>query len=165
MPRPRRTITDERLVELVDAGWSTAKIAAECGASKAWVGRLRKRLGIAAPEGLPRTTNDEWIVELTRAGWSAEQIGAEVGCTPRTVHRARERSGISQPRRLPWTEQEFATVERLLDDGASIAEAARSIGRSPRWLYDRYPGRSWTHQQSGQWARYCERMKAQGLSI
>jgi hypothetical protein len=37
----------------------------------------------------------------------------------------------------------------LLDDGASYAETARSIGKDRSWVTKRFPGRGWTKQEGG----------------
>lgn len=100
-----------------------------------------------------RRIDDERVVALTKQGWSAQAIAEELGCGPSTVRRARQRAGVARPAPRFLTPDEIATVEALLADGASLAEAARSIGRQHSTsLVHRFPGRGWTAQESGQFA-------------
>lgn len=98
---------------------------------------------------------EDRIVALTKQGVSSANIAEMVGVHIRTVQRVREKRGVSRP----WTgahlltEDDKRIVAALLDDGASIAEAARTIGFSQTTLHKHFPGRAWTHVQSGQYAR------------
>lgn len=44
---------------------------------------------------------------------------------------------------------DFALALRLLQDGASYGEAARTINYSRYWLAKKFPGYGWTHRQGG----------------
>ncbi|UXA19498.1 helix-turn-helix domain-containing protein [Mycobacterium sp. SMC-4] len=90
----------------------------------------------------------ERIVELTRNGCSAREIASILGITRRTVVRVREATGTSQPvAGVPLTADQVRQAERLLDDGCSISEAARTIGCSYHTLHRRFPDRVWTREQ------------------
>lgn len=103
------------------------------------------------PEDMAR--RDQRIAELTRAGRSASQIAAELHVTARTVARARARMGIAKPCRITLTDDELRRAAALLEDGASYAEVARTLGRSIAAICKRFPGRSAWKQGSGYEAR------------
>lgn len=109
-----------------------------------------------------RPVDPDRVRELTRAGWSARRIADELGCVPDTVHRIRVRLGIAQPRPPRYTDEEWKTVERLLDEGASLTEAARSIGRSEFHVQHVFRGRGWTPRQAVEYRHLLRRMD--GLS-
>lgn len=91
------------------------------------------------------------IAELTRQHLSAREISELLSIAPRTVTRARGRAGVAQ-QCIPsyvWTDESLATAGRLLDDGASFTEVGRTLGCSPEAVSKHFPGRGWTHQQSG----------------
>jgi IS30 family transposase len=99
------------------------------------------------------------VATLTRAGQTALQIADELGVTPRTVQRIRSVVGIAKPKPPPLADDEKRIARVLLDDGASITEAARTIGRSQRALRDAFPGRGWTQQQSGAYSHIMRRFQ------
>lgn len=106
------------------------------------------------------------IVELTQAGWSAAEIAHECKTTTRTVERTRVRMGVAQPPPRRLTADEVARIEVMLADGASIADVARSIGRSIDYLQRRFRGRGWTRSQAGQFAVLCRDMRLRrGIQI
>lgn len=88
---------------------------------------------------------DARIAELTLAGYSAAEIATQIGITARTVVRARSRTGASRPcnHNNYMTPAEMARAEALLDDGASLSEVARTLGRSTVTLSKWFPGRGW----------------------
>lgn len=109
--------------------------------------------------GIYNPDRDERIAELTRAKRTTAEIAAIVGVTTRTVARARNRTGTAQTRNPLLTADELAHTERLLDDGASYVEVARTIGRSPRAIRDAFPGRGWTRAQMAEHIAVARRMK------
>lgn len=96
-----------------------------------------------------REDDDQRIAQLTREGWSAKEIAKELGFGERAIHRSRQRTGVDKPGPRFLTPDEVATVERLLADGASCSEAARTIGRSVSTLSKRYPRHVWTPEECG----------------
>ncbi|OBF68447.1 hypothetical protein [Mycolicibacterium fortuitum] len=90
------------------------------------------------------------IVNYTHAGKSISWIAKRIGCSERTVERVREKQGITKPRVPALTPEQVSRAESLLDDGVSYAEAARTIGCTPRALNARFPGRGWSGRQRGQ---------------
>ena len=106
-----------------------------------------------------RHVDTERIEWLLRHGLTIREVAAQVGCSDRTVIRQRKRIGLSKPARPVLTQAELVTAKRLLDDGASYAEAARTIRCAEGTLAGKFPGHAWTPVQVGQWARASERIK------
>lgn len=100
------------------------------------------------------------IKRLTLAGVGAREIAARIGCTTRTVSRYRHTLGISQPPPPPLTDDEIAAIHRLADDGCSVTEIARTIGRGSNAVRRIRPDAVWTPTQIGQYARTCDRRTA-----
>lgn len=87
----------------------------------------------------PQPHADERIAELTRQGLSARQIADRVGMTTRTVCRARRRMGLSKPIAPRMSPAELTLAQSLLDDGASIEETARTLGRAHATITHHFP--------------------------
>lgn len=87
------------------------------------------------------------VAELTRKGRTAAQIGAVLGISDRSVVRHRRVAGcLVTEYHTPLTAAEIAEAERLLDEGCSYAETARTLGRGARTLREHFPGRGWDRQ-------------------
>ena len=95
--------------------------------------------------------DDERVEQLTLRGLSLTRIAEIMGCSERAVSRARKRIGVAQPIPRWMTAEEIALAERMLDDGASLTEVARTLDRHPTALWKRFPGRGWTSEQTGQY--------------
>ena len=98
------------------------------------------------------------FVELEAAGWSAARIAAELGVSSRTVQRWRAAAELSHQ---SWPEHAPADRERaarLLADGCSVQEVARSVGAAwptiVRWLPD---APRWSKSEAGQFAAAVRR--------
>jgi DNA-binding CsgD family transcriptional regulator len=149
----------EQVVDLTLAGRSRPEIAQEMGISINDVDYVRRRAHTAELAKIPV----ERVVALTKQNYSAPQIASMLGCTVRHVVRLRAKAGVAKPAPVPLTAEQIATVERLLDDGASLTEAARTIGRSPRTVQARFRGRGFTHSQIGQYSQLVRAMRRRGL--
>ena len=96
------------------------------------------------------------VAELTRQGLTAPVIAERLGITRRTVQRARVRGGVSQP--CPpnvgkrYTTEFMATIDRLLSEGWSYKEIARTYGASEGVIAKHFPGRGWTKDQASELA-------------
>lgn len=90
------------------------------------------------------------VARMTRQGMRVADIAARLKVTPRLVMRDRRKLSLSQPAPTPFTESEYIAAKRLLDDGASYNEVARTIGRTHQTLVKHLPGYTWTSQQVAQ---------------
>ncbi|WP_447652971.1 helix-turn-helix domain-containing protein [Microbacterium sufflavum] len=97
---------------------------------------------------------------LERAGLSARAIAGICGVSSRTVVRWRHSTGLTHcPPPSPLPQDKLAAALRLLEDGASISEAARSIGCSNKTLSRRWPQYAWTQTQAGKFAAMVRRVE------
>lgn len=64
---------------------------------------------------------------------------------------AENRKHKVKPLRAPIAK--LVTADRLLRDGASYAETARTVGVDPQTVANWFPGRGWTSQQVVEFAR------------
>lgn len=89
-----------------------------------------------------------------RAGYTAAQLAQRFNITERSVSRWRTRLGINhRPPATPYPETMHEAAERLLDDGCSFHEAARTLGISSTTLYRWFPDRPrWSTQQCSEFA-------------
>ena len=97
------------------------------------------------------------MAELTDRGFTAKQIAEKLHFSQRAVERARARNTGPKPYAPRLTTGELETAGGLLDDGASIVDVARTIGRS-RWaIRHHFPGRGWDPVTAGRYARMVSR--------
>jgi transposase len=94
------------------------------------------------------------ILELSQRGVPIAEIAATFGITDRSVKRIRARYGLSKPAPKRMSPAEIAQAERMLDDGASFLEVARTLQRHPSVIQRRFPGRGWTLKQCGEHAAF-----------
>ena len=108
-----------------------------------------------SPDRSPDAIADrhQQIIALSRAGTPVREICERVGVCNFTVISVRREAGVSKPRAPRMTADEIAQAEALLDDGCSIAEVARTLGRSRSHLGRLFPGRGWTMQQRDEHTR------------
>lgn len=101
--------------------------------------------------------HDQFAV-LERSGLSAREIAQVCGVSSRTVVRWRHATGQShRPPTTPFPQAQLEVAHQLLEDGASISEAARSIGCSNKTLSKRWPQYAWSQTQSGRFAAMIAR--------
>lgn len=153
----------ERVADLTRQGWSVKQIQAELGCTEETVRQDRSVTGTTKLRRcqLPTEERIRRVGELTRQGMSLAQIADILKITTRTVIRDRDKAGVKSPPPQHLADEEIATVERLLDDGASLTEAARSIGRRENALHNnkRFRGRGWTKEQVAEHTAACRRMR------
>jgi len=94
---------------------------------------------------------------LRGSGLSIRQTAQRLGCSERQVTRLTGRMGA----KTPMTAEQIETVERLLNDGAPCSEAARTVGVTPTTIYRKWPGRSWSHAESGRFGRAVQKANGQ----
>lgn len=101
----------------------------------------------------PTKIDYDAVVALTREGCSARQIAEQLGCTSRSVVRIRQLNGIVvRPHAAKFSDDEKRRAAAMLDDGCSIYEVARTLGRDKSTIRAHFPGRGWTPSQIGEWA-------------
>lgn len=111
----------------------------------------------------------ERVVELTREGHTAPTIADILGCSVRTVQRIRTERGVSQALQFsPMTPDELAQAQRLLEDGCSYGEVARTLGRTHNTIARHFPGSGWS-RGGGAWLsqehRYWNRAHKTGIAL
>ncbi|WP_210098018.1 helix-turn-helix domain-containing protein [Microbacterium phyllosphaerae] len=105
-------------------------------------------------------TVHEQFASLERSGLSARQIAQICGVSSRTVVRWRQATGHShRPATTPVPRTQLERALLLLEDGASISEAARSIGCSNKTISKRWPQYAWSQSQAGRFAAMVARAK------
>ncbi|QWY84638.1 helix-turn-helix DNA binding domain protein [Microbacterium phage Footloose] len=102
---------------------------------------------------------DKDFLRCEQSGMTAAQIAERYGVTIRSVSRWRTRLGVNHlPPAYVRPPSDRALVERLLDEGCSFSEAARTVGvhRSTivRWFPDREP---WSKSEAGKFAAIVRR--------
>lgn len=81
-------------------------------------------------------------------GQSTKKLAEAVGVTPRTI-----RNWRTKPKpdwyhtRKQIDDSKLEAVDRLLSDGASYAEAARTVGLNVETVREHFPGRGWSPKQ------------------
>lgn len=92
------------------------------------------------------------VIELTREQLPPKEIADILKISDRTVHRIRRRAGIPPTiDQTPWTAEDQRRAEALFDDGCSVAEVARTLGRAHAVIHRRFPDRGWTREQEQEW--------------
>lgn len=102
------------------------------------------------------------IIELTRQGLTTAVIADMLGISQRTVERARHDCGYAEEAAPPMTAEEKAEALARLNDGASYAEVARTLGRHALTIARHCPGYTWDRSQIAQaaaWGRAMARLE------
>jgi transposase len=108
-----------------------------------------------------RTKVDEAeFLTLERSGMTAREIAERLGVATRTVVRWRNRLHLSHvATAATFTDEQRELARRLIEDGCSFQEVARTVGVSHwtirRWFPDTP---AWTRQQIGEHAALMRRM-------
>lgn len=102
-----------------------------------------------------RDARRERVVQLTRSGYSAADIAFIVGISVRSVTRNRALAGLTADyvRRPEPTEDQLVAAKRLLVDGASYPEVARTLGFNATTWRKHHPGYEWTPSEVGTYGR------------
>lgn len=91
------------------------------------------------------------IAGRLRGGVDPRTIARDEGVSLATVYRIRLKLEGARQTNRAFTDDEIARIEQLLDDGASLREVARTVGRDPKVISRRWVGRGWTREQVGDW--------------
>lgn len=89
----------------------------------------------------------EQVRRLTLFGYSAREIAQELGIDRINVIRHRKALGIAMTPAKHLTDEQVEQARLLIEDGASIAEVARTVGCSHWAIKHRWPDAAWTHEQ------------------
>lgn len=109
-----------------------------------------------------RTSDDDIarIVRLYQLGVPVKEIAALVKCSERTVTRWVRDAGIPYRANInPLSPDDLVEAEKMLDDGASYQETARTLGCGVAVLTRRFPGRGWTKKQTWEFIHDVRRAK------
>lgn len=88
--------------------------------------------------------------ELARIGLSDAQIAERLGIHRDTATKKRVRAGVRRPHRRITAQQE-RIINMLADDGASVAEIARTAGVSWPSVSKRRPDAIWSSDDAAVW--------------
>jgi hypothetical protein len=97
------------------------------------------------------------VRRMTEANRSARVIAEQLKISPNTVLRMRQELGISGRRNRPWEQYEIEKAAMLFEDGCSLSEVARTVGRSVSSVRLKFPGQCWTQDQTNDYNRSLER--------
>ncbi|AXN53223.1 hypothetical protein PBI_HARLEY_61 [Mycobacterium phage Harley] len=101
----------------------------------------------------------EKVAWLTRMGWTAPQIAEQLGCHHRTVQRARAKTGVAKPKPPALSTEILEEAARMLADGASQNEVARTLGVGQATISAHFRGQGWTREQSIEWISFIRRYR------
>jgi hypothetical protein len=103
---------------------------------------------------------DNEIAELVFKGLRPPQIAERLGVNERTVYRAKKRRGIPPTRKMapPMSEHEIGYARRMLEDGASFGEVARTLSRDLKTISKRFRGLSQCSARDGYQTRMMMNM-------
>lgn len=93
----------------------------------------------------------ERVIELSRDNVRPKEIADILKISERTVHRYRRRAGFPTQPSEPWTAEDQRRADMLFDDGCSLNEVARTLGRTDTVIKRHCPGRKWTREQEKEW--------------
>lgn len=103
----------------------------------------------------PAAIDVEELARLRTAGQTLGQLAEHFHVTSRTISRTLTKHGLAAPnphagKRV--TEEWKAKADRLLDEGLSLIETARTTGVSYCTVSRHFPGRGWDSTTSGKYA-------------
>ena len=102
-------------------------------------------------DGIPE--HHRKLITLSRQGLTVGEIAERVGLSRDQVVSLRGRYGVSKYRRRNFTPEEKQRMADMLDDGASLGEVSRTIGRPRQSISRVFPGRGWTPLQGVEFQR------------
>lgn len=146
---------EAEVVKMLHAGVPQSEIVDTLGVSRS----VCYRVGL--DHGLQRSwvRGPEVFAEVerrVRLGIKGSEIAASMDVPIWYITQVRKEAGL--PRRpirpyKPMTTREVAQALRLLEDGASYGEVARTLGRTVNAIRKHHPGYAWTREQQQEWRR------------
>lgn len=105
----------------------------------------------------------ELFLQLDAGGLSAAVIADRMKTTPRTVQRLRARTGRARPSAAVMPQSAREVAAKVIEDGGSVAEAARTVGASSTTVYRWFPDAPrFTPAMAGHVSVLARRMAALG---
>lgn len=167
-PRAQKIRFDtDRFLDLYERGFTSKEIAAELGVRYETVNKHRNRLGlppcrqpehVLAGNALPRIDRDEFK-DLVGRGYTNRQVAEALQCSVRYVCALKAQLGVSGERSPgPYPQEVRDIAGRMLEDGASYNEVARTVGVGSRTVSKWFPGRGWNQSQAAQYRKMKQRM-------
>ncbi len=158
----------EKFSEMVRSGAHTREIAEQYRIHPTTVLKWARRLNLPLPAtpaandsgGQRRVYDRDLFRELDAAGLSGSQIAERLGCSKRQVERIRDALGLKRGRphfKYPQSVRDEAL--RLLDDGASYHEVARTLDVRDTTIRKWFPGRGWTHSQAVEYRHMLSKLE------
>lgn len=99
-----------------------------------------KGCGVGSVQIAQANERRDLAVQLSREGLSIQAIAQRLNVNPSSVTRYRRERDVPRNKPVPISAEELDRARVLLEDGATYAEAARTIGRHPSCLRRRLPG-------------------------
>lgn len=97
------------------------------------------------------------ILALVREGLPSRVIAHRLHVSKRTISRVRQAAGLGVERRTA-SEDDKLRAKKMLEEGASYAEVARTIGFGPQHVKRWFPGYEWTVEQRNEMADMQRRL-------
>lgn len=97
---------------------------------------------------------NEQFLELERKGWTAARIAETLGVSARTVYRLRRKHGFARTdpaSHAPLTPERLAAASRMIADGCSHREVARTLRMTTTTVARHFPGTAWSHQETNEY--------------
>lgn len=93
------------------------------------------------------------VLRLQAEGLTNREIASRLGVHRSSIWRDTQALKSPTPNRRIRPPEVWEKVERLLDDGCSALEAARTVGVTVQAVLAHFPGRGWTPAQSNEHRR------------
>lgn len=100
------------------------------------------------------------VKKMTLEGLNAKEIAIRLGISRRQVLRLRRKTGVIRERAPVMTEEEIERARILLEDGCPYNEVARTLGRCPETIRNRFPGFGLSKQEVALYSGVAKRFFA-----
>ena len=118
--------------------------------------------GAVKPDSQEMAERADRISALIASGWSDARIARELDISTRTVIRYKHRLGSAVRSQKRLTAEEIEQARRLLEDGCSYGEVARTIGFSYQAIKRKLPGFSLDPSEAGRIASMTKKFNGLG---
>lgn len=162
------TIDADEFRKLAASGMYTRDLAGRYQVSPSAILDWCRRLDVPLPAlppanqtgGQRQVYNRELFRELDAAGLSGPQIAERLGCSARQVDRIRGALGLRRGRpHFKYPQSVRNEALKMLDDGASYNEVARTLDIHEKTVRQWFPGRGWTHSQAVEYRHMLSKLE------